>query len=135
MHVPGQVQLKLSLGSVLVGMDQAISAGLLVNELICNSLKHGFPDQRRGEVQVELQPANPDGPDNEIWWSLRVGDTGAGLPPDIESKRQTSLGLQLVDDLIAQLGGSLAILSQPGAGTEFVVLFKALEPAPLVMPV
>lgn len=54
----GQVQLDVDITSVHVGMDQAIACGLLVNELVCNSLKHGFADARAGTVHVGLQAAH-----------------------------------------------------------------------------
>ncbi len=75
-------------------MDQAIASGLLVNELISNALKHGFPQECAGDINVELQPeVTPSR------WRLRVKDNGVGLPEDFEARRKTSLGLQLVDDL------------------------------------
>jgi PAS domain S-box-containing protein len=132
--LPDKVQLKLNMGSVLVGMDQAICAGLLANELISNALKHGFTNGRGGELMVDLQPTKPDQPPNNARWRLCVRDSGVGLPADFESRRQNSLGLQLVSDLSQQLGGTLDIESQPNAGATFTVVFVALEPAPLVMP-
>lgn len=133
--LPDKVQLKLSMGSVLVGMDQAISAGLLVNELISNALKHGFPTGRMGEVTVAFQPVTPhDTPPAKALWCLRVSDNGIGLPADFESKRQNSLGLQLVNDLSQQIGGTLSIQSRADSGAEFAVAFTALEPVRLVMP-
>jgi PAS domain S-box-containing protein len=122
------IRLDLNLGSVQVTMDQAIPCGLLVNELISNSLKHGFADGESGQVSVELQPL-----DDGEHWCLRVCDTGKGLLPDFEEKRKGSLGLQLVADLAGQLKGELTIRPQE-KGVAFIVNFKAVEPAPLIMP-
>ncbi len=132
---PDAVQLKLNMGSLLVGLDQAISGGLLLNELISNCLKHGLSDDRPGQIEVELQPARDANELSPNLWCLRVRDSGIGLPPDFESRRKTSLGLQLVDDFSTQLGGTLAIDSAPGQGTQFAVTFIAKEPASLVMPI
>ncbi len=132
---PDLVQLKLNLGSVLVGMDQAISAGLLVNELISNCLKHGFPQERRGEVSVVLQPVDAETQTDAALWRLCVSDTGVGLAPDFEERRKASLGMQLANDLSQQIGGNLAIDSKPGQGAQFSVIFTALAPKALVMPV
>jgi two-component sensor histidine kinase len=132
---PDLVQLTLNLGSVQMGMDQAISAGLLVNELISNCLKHGFPQERRGEVSVVLQPVDAATQTDETTWRLCVSDTGVGLPPDFEERRKTSLSMQLANDLSQQVGGSLAIDSQLGQGAQFTVIFAALAPKVLVMPV
>jgi PAS domain S-box-containing protein len=125
----GAVQLALNMGSVPVGMDQAIPCGLLINELISNCLKHGFPAGVTGQVSIELQPL--DTPDQ---WRLCVSDNGLGLPENFEDKRKNSLGLQLVGDLARQIGGELKITANPDKGVAFTVIFRAIEPAPLVMP-
>lgn len=126
----GAVQLALNLGSVQVGMDQAIPCGLLINELISNCLKHGFPADTTGHVSIDLQPL--DAPQQ---WRLRVCDTGVGLPENFEDKRKSSLGLQLVADLARQIGGELIISPNLDKGVSFTVRFQALEPVPLAMPV
>jgi two-component sensor histidine kinase/PAS domain-containing protein len=113
----GGVQLVLDLAKVQVTLDQATPCGLLVNELISNCLKHGFPQGRTGEVRVALTPM--EGPQ----WCLSVRDNGAGLPPDFEAKRTTSLGLQLVSDLAQQLGARLEV--GPGPGAAFTVIFTS----------
>ncbi|MCV2368920.1 PAS domain S-box protein [Roseateles oligotrophus] len=127
------VRLSLDMGSVLVGMDQAAACGLLINELISNGLKHGFSTEATGaagEIKLGLQ-AHDGG---AAQWCLSVSDNGVGLPADYETRRQASLGLQLVDDLTRQIGGTLSIRSAPGQGAEFNIVFKALAPAALVMP-
>ncbi|MCV2366917.1 PAS domain-containing protein [Roseateles oligotrophus] len=128
------VRLALNLGSVNVGMDQATAAGLLLNELISNCLKHGFPEGRAGEVRVELQPAHEQGKPSDDRWCLCVRDSGVGLAADFEEKRKTSLGLQLVHDLSDQFGGILVIDSVAGQGVRFNVVFTVQAPAALVMP-
>ncbi len=130
-----RVQLKLNMASLLVGIDQATAAGLLLNELISNCLAHGFPGERSGEVSVELQAAQANDPATGDSWRLRISDTGVGLPSDFEERRTRSLGLQLVDDLSHQLGGGLEIVSRPFQGAQFSIVFTALEPAALVMPI
>jgi PAS domain S-box-containing protein len=118
------VRLVVDFTPVQVSMDLATPCGLLVNELISNCLKHGFPKEHSGEVRFELHPANPETSQVDALWRLCVSDNGVGLPPDFEARRNTSLGLQLVDDLSRQMSGTLAIQSQPGNGTEFCVTFK-----------
>ncbi|MHB8950300.1 MAG: PAS domain S-box protein [Rhodoferax sp.] len=116
----GMVRLQLDLANVQVSLDQATPCGLLLNELISNCLKHGFPDGRSGEVRVELQALGAAGQ-----WCLRVSDTGVGLPADFDSRKSQSLGLQLVSDLVRQLQGTLQIDAAPSAA--FAVTF-AIEP-------
>lgn len=129
-RTPGlQVQVNSQLASVEVGMDQALPCGLMVNELISNALKHGFPDGRTGQVTVVLEPA-----DDGATWRLRVGDTGIGLPAGFVLAQQSSMGLQLVSQLCQQIGGTLDIQPNPGRGAIFTVVFPVEAPAPLVMP-
>jgi two-component sensor histidine kinase len=129
-----QVRLRLHMGSIPAGMDQAIACGLLVNELVSNCMKHGFPAEHSGEVLVELQAIEANGVLKDTLWRLSVSDTGVGLPSDFNERRKSSLGLQLVEDLSQQLGGVLEIAPRSGAGPVFVVVFKVLEIDPLVMP-
>lgn len=125
----GAVQLKLDLGLVRVGMDQAISCGLLVNELITNSLKHAFPAGGTGYESIELQPSEA-----AQQWCLRVSDTGLGLPDNFEEKRKHSLGLQLAGDLAKQIGGEMKITPNHAKGVSFTVNFPVIEPAAQAMP-
>ena len=131
---PELIKLKLDLGAVKVGMDQATAAGLVLNELISNCLKHGFPNGQSGEIYVELKPVMNAGQLTGDKWCLLVSDTGAGLPADFEERRKTSLGLQLADDLSSQLGGALSIDSLSDSGARFSITFTAFAPAPLVVP-
>ena len=100
-----------------VTLDQATPCGLLVNELVSNCLKHGFPDGRTGVVRVALAPVD------DQHWCLSVHDNGVGLPADFESRRSASLGLQLVSDLAHQLGATLVL--GPGPGAAFTVTFTS----------
>lgn len=124
------VRLVCELQSVPVDMDLATPCGLLVNELLTNSLKHGFPQSRSGRILVQLQPAaahdsgpllpGNTGPSSR--WHLRVSDDGIGLPADWSTRGQHSLGLQLVADLVQQLQGRLLV--EPGPGAGFSVFFS-----------
>ncbi len=115
---PQLIALEFATAPLRVGMDQAMPCGLLVNELISNCLKHAFPPGRAGRVCVALQPMG-DG----VQWSLRVSDTGVGLPADFADRSQTSLGLQLVGDLAGQMGGRIAAEAPVDQGAAFYVVF------------
>jgi two-component sensor histidine kinase len=117
----GRVALKLAIEPQSVSLEQAVPCGLLVTELLSNSLKHAFPGERSGEVQVALAAVG-GGPA----LSLTVRDTGAGLPADFSDRRTRSLGLQLVSDLTRQLRGTLDIGEGPGAS--FTLNFTPREP-------
>lgn len=111
------VQLVLDLEPARLEIEQAIPCGLIANELASNSLKHGFPEGRAGEVRVRLR-AEDDG--HQL--RLTVSDTGIGLPPDFDPAHKRSLGLQLVSDLARQLQGHLQIGTGPGAVFEVTFL-------------
>ncbi|WP_326830403.1 AAA family ATPase [Xylophilus rhododendri] len=106
---------------VQLPLQRAVACGLIVNELVSNALKHGFPEGRGGEVLVALQ-ATPDGRH-----ALCVSDDGVGLPTLCHATQPQTLGLQLVEDLTAQLHGELGICRR--RGTSFTVSFEA-EPEP-----
>jgi PAS domain S-box-containing protein len=100
-------------------IDQAIPCGLIVNELISNTLKHAFPDGKTGKVCVSFSVSD----DGKA--SLTVKDNGVGLPPDFGSRETDKLGLQLVNDLAFQLGGAVTMGNDSGekGGTEITVVF------------
>ena len=93
-----------------LGLDRALSCGLIINELVSNALKHAFPGGRAGRVWVELE-ARDGG------YALRVRDDGVGMPP-VDLDRTGTIGLQLVHDLTGQLHASIAIATDGGARFE-----------------
>jgi len=100
-------------------IDQAIPCGLIVNELISNTLKHAFPDGKTGKVCVSFSVSD----DGKA--ALTVKDNGIGLPSDFSSRDSGTLGLQLVNDLAFQLGGAVTMGNDSGekGGTEITVVF------------
>ncbi len=122
----GRVRLRVEAEPVQVSMDQATTCGMLVNELVSNSFKHGFVDGRGGDVYVTLhaQPANAKGQPTA---RLCVRDSGIGLGTDFDYQRCDSLGLRLVGDLSVQLGGVLEICDaydvEGAQGAQFSVTF------------
>ena len=113
--VPGYISLELAINDVALPVDKAIPCGLILNELITNALKHGFPDGRRGTIRVELGKAR--------WGQLQlsVEDDGVGMPPGIDIRQTQSLGMHLVCALTEQLGGELEMSGDKG--TSFKVTF------------
>ncbi len=106
-HVTLDVQAK----SVQLDLETAIPCGLIVNELVSNSLKHAFPDGRPGSITVSLLP------DDAGRWCLRVTDDGVGYAEPTRDTPRTSLGLSLVETLTAQLGGTITVNTGPGVTT------------------
>lgn len=130
------VSLQFELQAVAVDMDLATPCGLLVNELLTNSLKHGFPDGRSGVIRVQLTPvvtpvtaADAAPATAGAPWQLRVSDSGIGLPADFANRKDQTLGLQLVADLVQQMQGRLVVEPPPGAGFSVVFSIQPQKPA------
>jgi two-component sensor histidine kinase len=111
-----KVALKTDIEGVTFGIDTAIPCGLIINELISNSLKHSFPGDIQGEIKVALRRNDK----TEV--KLTVSDNGVGMPEDMDFRNTTSLGLTLVIALVKQLKGEIELYREKG--TEFVITFK-----------
>ncbi|MCB0792416.1 MAG: PAS domain S-box protein [Flavobacteriales bacterium] len=116
--VSGTVELETDLERVLLGLDQAIPCGLILNELISNALKHAFPNERQGRIRVGVHAE-----DRRI--RVEVSDNGVGLPEDFDDERDANLGLQLVHTLVDQLD---ATLERPkGRGARYFLTFERIK--------
>lgn len=113
------IRLKLDLENASLKMDTAIPLGIIVSELVSNSLKHAFPMGRNGEIRVKLHRTEND---ETSQFTLTVSDDGVGIPENIDIRNTSSLGLQLVNALVEQINGSIALEKE--AGTGFRIRFK-----------
>ena len=102
------ITLKMNIEDVILGIDAAIPCGLIINELVVNSLKHAFPEGNPGEISIDFYSKNP----NEF--ALIVSDSGIGLPKELDLQNTNSLGLQLVNALTHQLEGNINFLRNRG---------------------
>jgi two-component sensor histidine kinase len=102
------VELAVTTQEMHVLIDTALPCGLIVNELITNSLQHAFPDGKPGKIIVELQRLE----DNEI--VLQVSDNGIGLPQGFDVKQADSLGLLSINALARQLQGEVVFSGKQG---------------------
>jgi two-component sensor histidine kinase len=109
------VSLRATVENVRLGIDAAVPLGLIINELVSNSLKYAYPPGRCGEVRVAIRPQDCDG------YLLSVADDGIGLAADFDPRTAGTLGMQLVCALTDQLGGAIELVAQPG--TEFRIRF------------
>jgi PAS domain S-box-containing protein len=112
-----QITSDVNVADIKLGVDVAIPCGLIVNELISNSLKHAFPNGEKGEIKVHLIK------DSEDKFNLVVGDNGVGFPKGIDFKQMESLGLRLVNTLVDQLKGTIELENE--GGTKFKIEFTA----------
>jgi len=110
-----QVKLMTHINAIPLAIDTAIPCGLIINELVSNALKYAFSNGQVGEIQVILDEQQ----DQSL--CLIVQDNGVGFPQDFDLKQTTTLGLSLIQGLVKQLQGTLAIHSQ--SGTSVTVTF------------
>jgi PAS domain S-box-containing protein len=109
----GRITMESNFEPVTMAIDTAIPCGLIANELISNSLKHGFPDGRKGTITISFSAR-----DNEL--ELVVSDEGIGLPHDVDPRNPRTMGLRLVDTLVQQLQGHMEV--RVSGGTEFRII-------------
>ncbi len=112
------VKFDIEVENIMVDVDTAIPLGLIVNELLSNSLKHGFPDARSGDIKIKFHRYHDK-------LQLIVKDDGIGLSGKIDYKNTDSLGLQLVNLLTGQIDGELEV--NMNGGTEFIISFTELN--------
>ncbi len=110
------ILLKIETGGIKLNLDTAIPCGLLINELVSNSLKYAFPKGRRGEIAICLVSTI----DNTI--TLTVSDSGIGIPDSLDWNNTNSLGLRIVHNLTRQLKGTLTL--ERNNGTAFSITFS-----------
>jgi two-component sensor histidine kinase len=113
------IQLDLNVNNVSLDIDTAIPCGLIINELVSNSLKYAFPGGKKGKICIILR--KDDSPDN--LYSLVVGDNGVGFSRDLDFCSTESLGLQLVMDLVEQIEGKIEL--DRSVGTVFKITFSS----------
>lgn len=115
---PDRIVLRLDVADVPLSPDIVSTCGLVVSELISNSLKYAFPDRRAGEIMVTVAPAQNG------MFELRVSDNGIGFPEGFDFRRTKALGLRLVAQLVEhQLQGTIELRSH--GAPEFVIRFPA----------
>jgi two-component sensor histidine kinase len=113
----GRLRLNLDIQDIFLNINKAIPCGLIINELVTNAIKHGFPGDRAGEIAIRMKRE----PGDKI--ALRVSDDGAGLPPGLDLQTPETLGIQIVFDLVRQLEGTIELSREKG--TAFSLVFAA----------
>lgn len=104
------ISLKVDVEPLSLAVDIVIPCGLIVNELLSNALKHAFPHRQAGEVCLELKQDN-----EQEHLILIIRDNGVGFPQEVNFKRTRSLGLQLVNNLVRQLKGTIDLSHDNGS--------------------
>jgi len=109
------INLKINIQNVLLGLDYAIPCGLIINELISNSLKYAFVDGKSGEIKIEFTSI-------ENKYVLTFSDNGIGFREEIDFRNTGTMGMQLICTLVDQLDGNMQLLK--GKGTVFKITFS-----------
>jgi PAS domain S-box-containing protein len=112
------IKIKIDIKDVFLDISTAIPCGLIINELVSNSLKYAFPEGRKGEINISF---TYKGKVN----TLCVKDNGIGFPGEIDLEDSPTLGLLLVNSLTKQLNGTLKL--EKVKGTSFTITFKKTE--------
>ena len=130
---PGLIKLDIDVDDVMLDINTAVPLGLIVNELVSNSMKHAFPglyraefadnagtgkDEVMDEINVNFKPERD-------YFVLIVKDNGIGFPEELDFKNTDSLGLRLVNSLTDQIRGCIQL--KVDGGTEFKIKFKENE--------
>ena len=116
--VPGTIGIRIHAESIFIPINKAIPLSLIINEMISNSIKYAFPDNRKGTIVVDLTK-------EEDRFTLVVKDDGVGLPEKVTLDQTDSLGLQLINSLVGQIQGTISL--NRTSGTEYRIVFT-IEP-------
>ncbi len=113
--------------SIFFDMDIAVPLGMIVNELVSDSLKYAFLGRNEGEIKIKLFKNELSNDKEELagkttTYTLIVSDNGVGIPEIIDFENSDTLGLQLVNILVDQLDGEIEL--KRDNGTEFSIRFS-----------
>ncbi len=111
-----KITLNLNISDIYLNVKTATLCGLIISELVSNSIKHAFPDNRKGKISVCFNK------ENENQYSIQVKDTGIGFPSDLDFRDPQSRGLEIINDMTSQLNGTIKLKKEQG--TEFTVTFN-----------
>ncbi|TGL67878.1 response regulator [Leptospira kmetyi] len=109
-RVNSEINFVIEADPIFLSLDSAIHCGLIVTELVTNSLKYGFKGREKGNIYISIRNL-------EEGFVLTVEDDGIGFPDDVDFSRTDSLGLQLVNILSEQIGATLTL--EKSEGTKF----------------
>ena len=114
-----RIKLKMNVRKAVLDIDTAIPCGLILNELVSNALKHAFPENSSGEIQVMFKSTGSGK------FELSVSDNGIGLPDHFKIVEPSSLGMRLIETLVDQIRGKLEI--EKNDGTVIKISFQKNE--------
>jgi PAS domain S-box-containing protein len=110
-----RIRLQINGNDIYIDAEKAISIGLIMNELVSNSLKYAFKDINNGEIFIDYKKVS----DNTL--KILLKDNGVGLPDSFNFSSTDTLGLQLIQSLVEQLDGTIKVFNHDGAGFEITL--------------
>ena len=113
------IQFNLNVDPIFLNIETAIPCGLIINELVSNSLKYAFTQSLAGEININFHEITSQ------QFHLSIQDNGSGFPADFDVENAETLGVRLVRMLTHQLEGTLVIDSQ--CGTCYHITFCELN--------
>ena len=115
----GNIKIIYDVEDVSLNIETAIPCGLLIDEMVANSLKYAFPNGKSGEIKIELHS------DDNNLFNLVVRDNGVGISNDVDPENAETFGMQLIKYLTKQLKATLEL--DRINGTKFILKFKELK--------
>ncbi|GAB4314054.1 MAG: hypothetical protein Kow0019_13620 [Methanobacteriaceae archaeon] len=112
---PSRIQLKINVDNIYLDINTAIPLGLIINELVTNSLKYAFPKGKSGEIDIDFHKKDDH-------YEFTIKDNGIGFPKDLDFHKTDSLGMQLVNSFTDQIDGKIELDRRNG--TKFKISFK-----------
>ena len=115
----GRIDTRIDIDDISLGLDMAIPCGLILNEIIVNSLKYAFTNGRSGLLSISVRRLGND------MLEMKIADNGIGLPEFEDPGKGATLGIELIKALTEeQLMGSLSI--KRDQGSEYTLVFKSI---------
>lgn len=113
------IKMNIDVEEVSLNIETAIPCGLIIDEMVANSLKYAFPDNRIGEIKIELYL------DDNNKYNMIVSDNGVGISADIDPEKTDTFGMQLIKYLTKQLKATIEL--DKNNGTTYNLIFNELE--------
>ena len=115
----GNVALKIITEKISLDIDTAVPCGLIINEVVSNSIKHAFNDGRKGEIVIQFSKIS------DTNYRLMIADNGVGLPAGFTLEKSDSLGISLIQALTEQIDGKLSMESSNGV--KYIIDFSTIH--------
>lgn len=106
-----RISFNLKSSEATIALDKAVPFGLILNEVVSNSIKHAFPN-RDGDINIQIKKSNSG-------WAMGISDNGIGMDSERLNKTKESFGMEIIEDLTEQLDGSMTITTSQGNGVQY----------------